>query len=332
MQTVNQNSQNDTQVFVNIIKKKSKLLYRWHSKEIHKLARDISPAYRDFVNKLLSNNKLKISRYTGGECQSLEVGDVSSLAKRSKNQIRINFNGCRTFGHELGHSVDMLFGCLCPLSSNVIIYDDKTLYDVFKEEFEAHHKELYEFLMNEYRNNIDSNIHKGAYDIFINNMEKYLTLCKTKEPKTRKRLQKELYECGFVEVYYQIKTKKCFKVLEQKYIPIMDALSSIYDITGLFLLGHSLDYYSRHDERPVSEFFANVFADKIAGNHTRYDSLIKLMPRSFDAFEKLFVLIYDRIQNGKRFTDLKLKEIPESEPGDYEDEEDIEDSSSLKEA
>lgn len=88
----------------------------------------------------------------------------------------------------------------------------------------------------------------------------------------------------------------------------MDALSSMYDITGLYLMGHALEYYKRYSARAVQEFFANVFADKILGNHTRYDNLIKLMPRSFDAFEKLFFTIYERIQNNKRFTDLPIKD------------------------
>ena len=318
MQTTNQTNQNDIQVFINTFKKKGKLLYRWHSDGIKKIARQVSPSYRDFVNKLLSNSKLKISRYTGGKCKQNEWGDPNSLSRRRENEIEISFDDCRNFAHELGHSVSLMFGRSCSLVSRVIIYDDKTLRDIFEEEFNAHHEELHKFIMDEYRYSIDSNIYKGAYDIFIDNMPKYLTLCKTREPKARKRLQKELYECGFVEVYYQIKTRKCFKVLEQKYISILDALSSIYNHAGLYLIGHPLEYYSLNEELLCEEFFANVFADKITGNHTRYDNLIKLMPRSFDAFERLFVLIYDRVQNNKRFTDLKLKEIPE-EPEDDED-------------
>ena len=309
MQTITQsNPQMDIQLFADAFKKKGKLLYRWNRRSIHKLAREISPAYRDFVNRLLSNSKLLIDRCGGGECRPIEYGEIYSLKKRCKNKIKVDLSDPRTFAHELGHSVDFLFGELNSFSGNIVIYDGKTLNDIFHEEFNNHHKELYEFLMDEYRLNIDANIHKGAYDIFINNMPKYLTLCDTEEPKLRKKLQKELYECGFVEVYYQINTRKCFKVLEQKYVPIMDALSSMYDITGLYLMGHDLEYYKRYSARAVQEFFANVFADKILGNHTRYDNLIKLMPRSFDAFEKLFFMIYERIQNNKRFTDLPIKD------------------------
>ena len=310
-QTINQNATNDIQTFINTFKKKGKLLYKWHAKGIKKIAWTISPSYRDFVNKLLSNSKLKIERRIGGCCKS-ECGQLGSLAKRVENKIEIDYDDGETFCHELGHSVDLMFGHACSLSYSVLVSGDKTLFDVFNEEFESHKEELHELLMNEYRFNIDSNIYEGAYDVFVNNMPKYLELSKTTDKKKRKTLQNELYKCGFVEVYYQIKTKKCFKVLEQKYIPIMDALSSKYDITGMYLTGHGLDYYSISNRLPSQEFFANVFADKIMGNHTRYDNLIKLMPRSFDAFERLFFLVYDRIQNNRRFTDLKLREFHRS--------------------
>ena len=316
-QIVNQNINNDIQAFINSIKKKSKSFYKRYPNSIAKLARHISPAYRDFVNKLLSNCKLKIYRYASdGVCNPTAGGNIYSLSKRAKNEIKFGFEDYRIFAHEIGHSVDFLFGYIRPLSSSVVIYDDKTLFDVFNEEFSLKHKELYEFVMNEYRNSIDSNIYKGAFDIFINNMPTYLSLRKEKDHKVRKRIQKKLYECGFVEVYYQINTKKCFKVLEQNYVAILDALSSKYDTQCLKLVGHSLEYYKFSKEMPTQEFFANVFADKITGNHNRYDHLIELMPQSFDAFEKLFVVIYDRIQNNKRFTDLKLCPfvgIPEGE-------------------
>lgn len=308
-QTINQTTTNDIQTFINIFKKKGKLLYKWHSKGIKKLARSVSPAYRDFVNKLLSNSKLKIDRRIGGCCRTTDSGQPGSLSKRAENIIEIDYDDGETFCHELGHSVDLMFGRACSLTYNVLINGDKTLFNIFNDEFNAHQEELHELLMNEYRFNINSNIYKGAYDVFVNNMPKYLELCKTTDKKKRKNLQNELYKCGFVEVYYQIQTKKCFKVLEQKFIPIMDALSSKYDITGMYLTGHSLDYYSVSNRLPAEEFFANVFADKVMGNHTRYDNLIKLMPRSFDAFERLFFLVYDRIQNNKRFTDLKLRPV-----------------------
>jgi len=310
-QTVNTTNVSERQQFIDLFKKKGKLMYRWNKRGINKIATSISPAYRDFVIKVLSNSKLKIERFVQrGYCKP-SYQYQEDLSKRADCSIAVNFNDPDCFLHELAHSLDFLFGYRMALTSNVIVQDGKTLHDIFDEEFKEHHEEIREFIMNEYRLNIDSNIYKGAYDIFINNMPKYLTLSSLEDKKARKKLHKELYECGFVEVYYQIGTKKCFKVLLQKYESILDALSSIYNIEGMFLPGHEKEYYDLDDRRPVQEFFANVCVDKLMGYHTRYDQFIKLMPKSFNAFERLFVLIYDRIQNNKRFTDLKLVEQEE---------------------
>ena len=310
---------NDIQQFMAIFKKKGKLWYRWHKTGIRKMAIQVSPSYRDFVNKILSNTKLKIIYHADGYC--LPSSNFSeNMSKRMETLIAFDYCGSRTFLHELSHSIDFLFGRPRSLSCNVIVQDGKTLRDIFDEEFKQNHKELREFIMNEYRQNINANIHAGAYDIFINNMPKYLTLCKCEDKKQRKALQDELYKCGFVEVYYQIATKSCFKILDQKYLAILDALSAIYPIDGLFLTGHEKAYYMIEAERPVYEFFANVCADKLMGEQYRYDQLIKLMPKSFNAFERLFVLIYDNIQNNKRFTNLPI--IPYEEPEEIDENED----------
>lgn len=306
---------NDIQQFMSIFKKKGKLLYRWHHPGIRKMAKEVSPAYRDFVNKILSSSKLKVRYDTNGHCYP-SFNCSTNLSKRMETHILIDYCNCRTLLHELGHSIDFLFGLPRALSCNVIAQDGKTLREVFDEELKERHEELREFIMNEYRSNIDSNIHAGAYDIFINNMPKYLALLDCEDKKTRKKLQDELYKCGFVEIYYQIVTKSCFSILNKKYIAILDALSAIYPIDGLWLIGHDKEYYEYDLNRPVYEFFANVCADKLLGNQYRYDQLIKLMPKSFNAFERLFVLIYDHIQSNKRFIDLPL--IPYVEEGEEE--------------
>ena len=309
---------NDIQQFMAIFKKKGKLKYRWYKKGMSNIAKKISPAYRDFVNKVFSNGKLKIKYDGRGYCESSYETSID-LSKRANTTIAIDYWDCDTFLHELGHSVDFLFGRQRALSSSVIVQNGKTLRQIFDEEFKEHHKEIREFIMNEYRLNINSNIHSGAYDIFINNMPKYLTLCECKDKKERKKLQNELYQCGFVEVYYQIATKKCFDTLNRKFGSMLDALSAIYPIEGTYLTGHEKGYYQLDPNRPVYEFFANTFADKLMGDHCKYDQLIKLMPKSFNAFERLFVLIYDHIQNNKRFKDLPL--IPYGEEDDEELEE-----------
>ena len=312
----NHQSNNDIQVFLDLFKKKGKRNYKWYKSGLKGIARQISPAYRDFDNKVLVNGKLKFTRSSDGACQTtIELSN--SLSRRALNTIRFDYYDGNTFLHELGHSIDFMFGSPCQLTGRVFIQDDKTMMDIFEEEFDAHKAEIKDFIMNEYRFSIDSNIHKGAYDILIKYMPTYKKLCDCENPKERKKLQKELYECGFVEVYYQIATKKCFKVMTQKYESILDALSSIQDNYDLFLPGHSMNYYHSSPRVLVSEFFANVFADKIMANHDRFDQLIKLMPKSFNAFERLFVIIYDHIQNNKRFTDLKIRPIKH-----YDDEED----------
>lgn len=316
---------NDIQQFIAIFKKKGKLNYRWHRKGMNNIAKKISPAYRDFVNRVFSNGKLKVKYDYRGYCEPSFDSSID-LSKRVNVTIAIDYCDCDTFLHELGHSIDFLFGRQRALSCNVIVQDEKTLRQIFDEEFKEHHKEIREFIMGEYRSNINSNIHSGAYDIFINNMPKYLTLCECKDKKERKKLQNELYQCGFVEVYYQIATKNCFKTLNQKFGSILDALSAIYPIEGTYLTGHERGYYQLDPNRPVYEFFANTFADKLIGDHDKYDQLIKLMPKSFNAFERLFVLIYDHIQSNKRFKDLPL--IPCAE----EDDETLEEETKPEEA
>jgi hypothetical protein len=305
MLAVTHPNQDDINIFAKSIEKKTKRLYRNNYKNIIKQAIHISPAYRDFVNKLLSNTALKIKPYSSaGRCHVKEHGESNNYSKRRKMEIYVNFRDPETFAHELGHATDFLFGDFCSFSSHVIVRDGKTLEQIFREEFEEKEEELYKEVMREYANNVDSNIYKGAYDLFAKYLPLYVKLDNTNKTLERKAIHKELYESGFVEVYYQIIKKKCFDIVEQKYSPIMDALSSKYDISYHYLRGHSIEYYNLNKELLVQEFFANLFKEKVTGNHTRFDNLIKLMPKSFNAFERLFVIIYDHIMNNKRFNDL----------------------------
>ena len=307
MLAMNHPNQDEINLFAKSIKKKTKRLYQNNYKDIIKQGIHISPSYRDFVNKLLSNSALKIKPHNGhGHCEILDHGEINNFSKRRKVSICVNFRDPGTFTHELGHATDFLFGDLCSFSSHVIVQDGKTLDEIFTEEFNEKEHLLYEEVMGAYARNIDSNIHKGAYETFITYLSLYKKLGDTKDSKERKRIHKKLYESGFVEIYYQLIQKRCFDVVEQKYSPIMDALSSRYDITHLYLRGHSIEYYSLNKQLLVQEFFANVFENKVTANHTRFDNLIKLMPKSFNAFERLFVMIYDHIMNNKRFTDLPM--------------------------
>ena len=307
---------NAAQNIINSLSKKSKRSFGYYSEEVKNQAYYFSPAYRDFISNIIKNNSLKIKNlYSSGSIYSLdyENDNEEKLKKRKQNQIYTDINNKDTLPHELGHAVDFWFGREKALST-VVLIEDKTLYDVFTEEFESKYQELYKLVMNEYKEIINSNINDKAYDILINNMPKYRELrsveINSKDKETtlrRKKLQKELYESGFVETYYLLLKKKCFSILNTKYSPILDALSSKYDFEHLCLAHHENTYYKCSKFRPVYEFFANVFAAKVTSKHQHFNNLIKLLPKSFNAFEKLFVIFYDRIQNNKRFLDVKLK-------------------------
>ena len=304
--------------FIFITKKKSVNYYKRFHKEIKTQSLYIAPPYRDFVNKVFSNNSIKLKpSCSQASLSPIDVDDdnQTSLSKRKRNIIHADMSNKEEFPHELGHAVDFWFGITSPLSAKVVIQNNKTLKDIFNEEFSNKHKELYQLVMNEYKSIISSNINENAFEILTSNIDKYKRLCNTPYRKKdiasilkRKMLQQELYDSGFVEVYYQLITKKCYAILNHKYGPILDALSSIYDFEGLNLFHHQNDYYERSENRPVQEFFANVFSAKITAKHAYFDNLIKYLPKSFDAFERLFVIFYDHIINNKRFTDLTIKQ------------------------
>lgn len=305
------------QNIINVLSKKSKRSLAYCFKAVKKQAYYFSPAYRDFITNVIKNSSLKIKNYyKSGSIHSLEYDDenVSQLKKRKRNLIYADIDDLDTLPHELGHAVDFWFGINNSLSTVAAIENNKTLFDVFSEEFENKYREIYEVVMNEYKNIINSNINEKAYDVLMNNITKYRELRsipinqKDKEVcNKRKKLQKELYESGFVETFYLLIKKKCFSILNTKYSPILDALSSKYNLEYLCLDHHESSYYKYSKYLPVHEFFANVFAAKVTSKHTHFDNLIKLLPKSFNAFEKLFVIFYDRIQNNKRFNDVKLK-------------------------
>ena len=313
---------NDVQMIISALTKKSKRLVSFGDKALRKQAEYFSPAYRDLIYKVISNSALKITDcYKNGYIENIDedLETKTKLTKRGKNKIYVDLSDVNALPHELGHAVDFWFGEKMSLSKSVLIENDKTLYDIFTEEFESNYMTIYKLVMNEYKSIINSNIKENAYDILIENMPKYreLNLIKIdledKEVTSRRRkIQKELYESGFVEVYYQIFEKKCYQILNTKYAPILDALSSRFDFEGLCLFHHRNDYFKNSKFNAVYEFFANVFEAKVTSRHCEFDNLIQYLPRSFNAFERLFVCFYDHTQNNKTFTDVKLKKASES--------------------
>lgn len=303
-------------MIVNALYNKSKRSFTRESKKLNQIVNTFSPIYRDFIYKIITNNYLKIKRTVIGSYTI--VGDdepLEKLTRKTKNKVYINLEEENyQLSHELGHVVDFWFGNSNALSEYVVIQDNKTLYDIFFEEFDEKADQIYQELINEYKAIIISNINEKGYEIFTSNLEKYRELINCigdvndKELLAkRKAIQKSLYESGFVEVYYQINNKKCYSIINQKYRPILDALSSKYDFFGLCLAHHDFSYYQFKKGRIVNEFFANLFSSEVTSSNHHFDHLIKYLPKSFSAFQKLFNMFYERLQNNKKFTDLTLK-------------------------
>lgn len=291
---------------------KSKRAFKYRGTDLKKQALKIAPPYRDFILKIINNKSLKITqKWNDGYIVPEQVHQaLDKLNRKGKSSIFTDISDPNVLPHELGHAVDFWFGFNKSLSSNVIIKDNKTLFDIFNEEFEAKQEEIYSIVMEEFKNIINSNINSGAYDLLVKEMPKYQLLLNfdyKNHKKTRQILQQELYKSGFVETYYQMVTKRCYSILNNKYSPILDALSSKHDFSGLWLDHHDHFYYQVSKKRAVEEFFANMFEAKIMSKQLHFDNLIKYLPKSFNAFEQLFVIVYDHIQNNKRFTDLTLK-------------------------
>lgn len=311
------NPQADIQQIVEAIKKKDKVGFRHYERKLYDLSKQFTPAYRDFVLKIINSRSIEIvPNYREGYMSPSSSYTEKKMSRKQKSRINNDMNNMDCLPHELGHCCDFWFGKGLTFSSIVVIEDNKTLYEIFKEEFEDKHEELYQMVMEEFKNIINSNINEGAFSVLENGFPLYQELRELPfDPhcedlvNERKRIQKQLYKSGFVETYYQFYTKRCCDILNSKYSPILDALSSKHNFDGFGLHRHSVGYYRSHPTHLVEEFFANVFAAKVTSKHTYYDYLIKYLPRSFNAFEKLFVIFYDHIQNNKRFTDVKLKEV-----------------------
>ena len=298
------------------LNKKSKRDFPLNSVKLRQQVIHFSPAYRDFILKIIKNGSLKIRRsYALNFTEVGRSGEKNKLSKRAKNTVYASIINYDNLPHELGHAVDFWFGLSSPLSSTIRVNDKETLFDIFTKEFEEKKDELFSLIIHEYEDLVDSKIGKGTFALIKEGLPFYDELKSIKVDKknkaiTKKRnkLQMHLYNTGFVEAYYNLYMSGCYMEINGKYSPILDALSSSFDLSHLFLAHHSLEYYSDFDSLAVEEFFANLFEAKIASKHKYFDNLIKYLPKSFSAFEQLFVIFYDRIQNNKRFNDVIRKE------------------------
>ena len=305
---------NISSIVNNLVRKNKRGLYR-KGKQLKLQAEHFTPAYRDFISNIIKNGSLSIKqRWNAGSLATIRSTNTDKLSKRGVNIIKTDIDRVDTLPHELGHAVDFWFGRYHPLSGTVVLWENKTLREIFNEEFASQKEHIYKHIMEEFKQIVNSNINPQAYDLLMGHIDKYRQLnniplgkYNSKNHKARQKILKELYLSGFVEVYYQLATTKCYSILNTKYSPILDALSSSFDIGDFFLDHHLKDYYERNPNASVEEFFANVFEAKVTSKQAQYDSLIKFLPKSFNAFERLFVIFYDHIQNNKRFTDLTIK-------------------------
>lgn len=296
--------------------KKNKRSFRYLHEHLKRQAMNISPFYRDFIAKVINSSALKIEQkwFDGYLLPAEETSYSSSLSKRQANLVCADIRDSDILFHELGHAVDFWFGDNQTLSTSIIISNNKTMKDIFDEEFNAKHKEIYEKLMSEFKNIINSNINDKAYDILMNNMNLYNELCNLKVNSSdetviqkRKEIHQQLYRSGFVHIYYLLHQRHCYEILNKKYPTLLDALSSKYDFESFSLYYHPRSYYLTSNNRDVYEVFANVFNAKITSKHFELELIKHFLPKTYDAFDKLFYIFYDHIQQNKRFNDVKIK-------------------------
>ena len=310
--------QNDIQLIVEMLANKSTSTLADKQEYLIKQASYFAPNYRDFIIKILSNESLKVSHEAlEGYITPMEINlESSNFTRKHKNSIVTDIYNPTYLPHELGHAVDFWFGMHQSLTNYVILSSNKTLREIFDEELESKREEMYQAVMKEYKIMIDTNVPDLASDIIMDNISLYLELRHLKEnlrdkevTKNRNKIQKVLYKSGFVEAYYQLRemNKKFFKDYMERNYTVLDALSSKYDLYVFFLIYHTLSYYEHSATRPVQEFFANVFRAKVTSKDIEYDSLIRFFPQSLAAFEELFAIFYDYIQQNKPFTSVRTR-------------------------
>ncbi len=311
------NTQEDTiNEIVEVLVQKNKSDWIHRQEDLRKQVLYFSPKYRDFIYKIISNRSLNIvERYSDGYIIPIgEPIETQNLKRKQRNKIYTNIRQVDTLPHELGHAVDLWFGLSQALTSNLVLSNQKTLQEILDEELEINAHFIYLAIMNEYQSVIASTINPQAYETFIHNIHLYNELKTTpinfdnKEiTMRRKYIQKKLYESGFVDVYYQLHQKNYLSIMNQKYLPILDALSSKYDFSALLLSHHTLEYYRQSKTRPALEFFANLFNLKVTSNRYTLECSRTFLPQSFLAFEELFQVFYDYLIHHKKLNTIQLR-------------------------
>ncbi len=325
------------EIALSILKKNDKTkddkLNDWLLSAVH----SILPKYHDFILKIIDRCSKKnfdngSDKHIDSEKTREEIvenmisfmnneGDykcfndyMSAMSKERKVELfnRDNFNFSinlleqhKGLLYEVGDALNNLDTQKNALTKTLKIENNKTLYDIFTEEFDSKCQDIYEDIYKEITTNV---MDKNEYDVLVKNIKLYRELAgieidSKNEAITnqRKEIQKKLYKCGFVENFYKLITSKSFRSLNDKYLPILDALCSKYDdLVGFNMVNQKSVSHKVNKMLPVRSFFRYLFAAKVTSN-TYYDDLKELLPKSFVGFEKLFNISYDYIQNDKEF-------------------------------
>lgn len=306
---------------------KDKRKFRRDEKYFIAIAKTIKSEHLPFICKVFENPLITIQNvWESGNA----VHDASVAPATSGNELRNLaatvvsfdfFHPHESFAHEAGHAIDSYFGYWNAFSTEVILNGSQSLWDILEAELDEKEDDIYNAIIDEYETAVAKDLGYDTVSLIRSKIDLYKKLVSLpvnlEDKKTtaiRRSIQAKLYECGFVEAYYEVYRQKHFQEINRKYLPILDALSSRNDFNGLFLSHHEFDYYQDDDRRSGREFFANMFAAKVQGDGTFETFLSQYMPRSLEAFETLFGLISDHIMNDKPFSDITLRrEIKEEE-------------------
>ena len=322
--TTMSNQSNITKTIDSAIQNKSKRSFSPFQDELVKQANVFSPTHHDFILKLINSSSLKIipkpldddySCYirradlkkerisTRQKEEENTEPSTQPLRKKARNTIEIDISDPHSLPYTLGLACNLWFGDP-GLTSCVILQNGETLEKVFTEEFKEKHQEIYRSMLNDLKSQVSD---AKAYETLKKNASNYQKLIFNRvnhgDDQERKVLQRRLYKSGFMETYYQFHTSDAFPTLHDKYSPVLNALvSSNYSLASCCL--DFSDYYDLSNSNNATQcFFAHLFAAKVTSSQAQPFELLKqLLPKSLAAFEELFHIFLDHIQNNRRFT------------------------------
>ncbi len=277
---------------------------------VEELVNGISPFYRELIFRIISCNSVKLRFDAPGDssCTSRSTHREKFFVKRADIEVLSSFDP-DTFCHELGHAVDAFYGSDQSLTCVMEIEPGRTLFDIFAEEFHSHQKEIYNYVIDYYWKLSERRIGKPATDIIRRYYPFYELLFLKKNEgvsqeefaAARRRVHKTLDRVGFVNAYCRFYEAGVIGSTNAFFGPIIDALSSLYDISALRLAGHYGDYYSCAP-LTVKEFFANLFATELLSDRKVEEYLLRFFPHSVDGFQKLFDQVYNHFVNGEKYS------------------------------